>query len=168
LRTAATPSFLRAHSEGLNFGQIALIYALETFVYAGLSYPFGTLSDRFGRIRMLAIAWVLYALVYLGLAMVTGGWIWGLFALYGVYLAINDGVSKALISDVAPKEAKGRAMGTFYMVTGFATLLGSLSAGILWDHVSHAAPFFLGAALAVLAVLAVPLARRPMASPSNP
>lgn len=151
---------LRLHDSGYSYVAVSLAYALETFVYALISYPFGVLSDRIGRMPLLVGGWTLYALVYLGLALAGGIAFWPLLALYGVFLAANDGVGKALIADVAPKASRGTAMGLFYMVTGFATLLSSVVAGELWDHVSHAAPFLFGSAMAAIAVLLVPLARK--------
>ena len=131
---------LRLNDRGFDYGSVALAYALQTFVYAAASYPFGVLSDRIGRIPILVGGWLLYAAVYLAMAMVGGIALWPVMALYGIYLAANDGVGKALIADVAPKKARGTAMGLFYMVTGFATLFSSLIAGELWDHVGHASP----------------------------
>jgi predicted MFS family arabinose efflux permease len=39
------------------------------------------------------------------------------------------------------------------MIVGIAILPASLIAGFLWDHVSPAAPFWFGAALAALAAI---------------
>jgi predicted MFS family arabinose efflux permease len=39
------------------------------------------------------------------------------------------------------------------MITGLGTLAASVLAGQLWDHVSPAAPFLLGAVSAVLALM---------------
>ncbi len=59
---------------------------------------------------------------------------WPLMGLYGVYMALTDGVGKALIADHAPQESRGLAMGIFYATTGLTTLLASLLAGWIWDR----------------------------------
>ncbi|MGL1562931.1 MFS transporter, partial [Vibrio parahaemolyticus] len=78
------------------------------------------LSDRLGRIPLLIVGWTIYGLVYLGLALAPGVSFAWLLASYGVYLALNDAVGKALIADVAPRESRGTAMGLFAMIAGFA------------------------------------------------
>jgi MFS family permease len=85
--------------------------------------------------------------------------IWPAFAIYGLYMALTDGVGKALIADVAPKQHRGRAMGIFNLATGIATILSSVVAGVLWDRIGPSAPFWLGAGAAVVALLVLVIAR---------
>jgi LPXTG-motif cell wall-anchored protein len=77
--------------------------------------------------------------------------IWPLFVTYGVYIALTEGISKALIANVVPSEVRGTAIGLFYMVTGLLAVIASVVAGYLWDHVSQSAPFFVGAGMALIA-----------------
>jgi MFS family permease len=151
---------LRATSNGLNFGQAILAYILYNLTYTFMTYPSGSLSDRIGRWRLLGIGWLFYALVYAGFAVLSGNWIWLLFGLYGLYIGATDGVTKALVADLAPKNARGRAMGMFYTVTGIATLGASLIAGVLWQTVSPAATFWFGAGAALLAAALIPLTKK--------
>jgi MFS family permease len=74
-------------------------------------------------------------------------------------MALTDGVGKALIADVAPKEHRGRAMGIYYLGTGLTTIVSSVVAGVLWDRVSPSAPFWLGSIMAVVALLVLAIAR---------
>jgi len=154
---------LRAGQVGLAPWEIVLVYALYSFVYTIVSYPAGILSDRFGRWRVIAIGWIIYAGVYLGLAHAGATTVWPLLAVYGVYIALTDGVGKALIADHVPRERRGFAIGLFYMATGGTTLVSSVIAGVLWDRVGPAAPFWFGgiAALAALALLVVVRPWRP-------
>ncbi len=146
---------LRAKDLGFSHTEVALSYALFTFVYAILSYPLGALSDRVGRVPVLAAGWVAYALVYLGFASLGSSAVWPLMAIYGAYMSATDGVGKSLVSKVSPKSRKGAAMGVFGMVVGLCTLVGSVLAGVVWDSVGHAAPFYIGAALAAVSVAAL-------------
>ncbi len=151
---------LRAGDVGLDPLQVVLVYALFSFVYMALSYPAGILSDRFGRWRMIGIGWAIYAGVYCALAYANATSIWPLLGVYGIYIALTDGVGKALLADHAPRERRGFAIGLFYMATGATTLVSSVIAGMLWDRVGHDAPFWFGGITAAVA-LVVMVAMRP-------
>ena len=57
----------------------------------------GDLSDRFGRKRLIAAGWLVYALVYAGFAYAdTRGEVWLLFLIYGAYFGLVEGAEKAL------------------------------------------------------------------------
>ena len=67
---------------------------------------------------------------------------WGVFAVYGVYMAIADGNGRALLAEFSSGERRGTAFGAYHMVIGLAALPASIIAGLLYDHVSAAAPFW--------------------------
>ena len=151
---------LRASDLGYSPWAVVMVYALYNVTYAALSYPEGALSDRRGRWRIIALGWVIYAVVYAGFALLPAAHAWGmwpLMAVYGVSMALTDGAGKALIADHSPKERRGAAMGIFYALTGLTTLVASLIAGLLWDRSGPAAAFLIGSgfATAALVVLAV-------------
>lgn len=148
---------LRAGQVGLAPWEVVLVYALFSLVYTLVSYPAGVISDRFGRWQVIAAGWIIYAGVYLGLTQAGATGVWPLLAVYGVYIALTDGVGKALLADHVPRERRGFAIGLFYMATGATTLVSSVIAGVLWDRVGPASPFWFGgiAAVAALALLAV-------------
>lgn len=153
---------LRASELGYSPWAVVLTYALFNVTYAGLAYPIGVLSDRLGRWRIIAVGWAIYAGVYAALALLPKSQAWGLWplmAVYGVYMALTDGVGKALIADHAPQESRGAAMGLFYATTGLTTLGASLLAGLVWDRVGSEAALLLGAGFAILALLALGLVR---------
>ncbi len=150
---------LRAANVGLSPWEIVLLYALMSTVYMLGSYPAGVLSDRVGRWRMIGVGWVIYAVVYGALACTGAVAIWPLLALYGVQLAITDGVGKALLVDHIPRARRGFALGIFYMGQGLVTLASSVVAGLLWDRVDPAAPFWFGAGAAALAVMLLVIVR---------
>jgi MFS family permease len=163
---------LRAKELGLGATMVVLAYATYNVVYSGLSWPFGALSDRYRRELVLGAGLLVFGLVYLGFAVAPGDWaVWPLFAVYGAYIAATDGVARAWVADQVPGRAIGTAYGIFSAATGGALLLASVTAGLLWSHVSPAAPFVLGASGAALAfVLLLSSARRARAtrSPADP
>ncbi|MCR4394817.1 MAG: MFS transporter, partial [Dehalococcoidales bacterium] len=100
--------------------------------------------------------WLIYALVYLGFAVAGAPWhIWVLFAAYGVYYGMVEGVSRAFVADLVPVEKRGTAYGWYYGVLSIALLPASLIAGWMWEAISPAATFYLGAALALIAALGI-------------
>ena len=76
-----------------------------------------------------------------------------MFAGYGIYYGVAEGVARAFVADLVPEEKRGTAYGLYHGVVGFSLLPASIVAGWLWDAVNPAAPFYLGAGLAFLAML---------------
>jgi MFS family permease len=146
---------LRSKDIGLSTTLVVLAYVAYNIVYAGLSFPAGVVSDRIPRAWLLAGGYVVFAGVYGGFAFVDSSLaVWPLFATYGAYIALTDGVSKALIADLVPSDVRSTAMGLFQGVGGLMALVASVTAGILWDQVSPGAPFVLGASCAAVAAVA--------------
>ncbi len=56
----------------------------------------------------------------------------------------------SLVADAAPAALRGSAFGVFDLVTGLATLVGSLIARRLWAAIGPAASFLGGAAFTVI------------------
>lgn len=148
---------LRAQERGLSVLQTMLMMMTFAAVYTLLSSPLGKLSDKVGRRKLIIGGWLAYALVYLGFALADSGWhIWLLFGLYGIYYAATEGVAKALVADLIPEDQRGAAYGWFNAAIGITALPASLLAGILWQGLGAwsgfgaSAPFFFGAALALI------------------
>lgn len=149
---------LRARNLGMSDAAVVLTYALYNLSYALLSYPAGILSDRFGRWRVMALGWLIYAGVYAGFALIERKeYLWPLFLTYGVYMGLTQGVGRALIADFAPANARGTALGIFNFAGGMAALLSSLLAGLLWDAYGPATTFAFGSVTALLALALLPL-----------
>ncbi len=149
---------LRAQNLGVVLLVIPLVYALFNFVYASASIPLGSLSDRIGREKVILLGWAAYALAYLGFAKADAAWqVWALFAFYGLYYATTEGVAKAFVADMVSPERRGRAYGIYNTAVGLIALPASYIAGLLWDRISPAAPFYFGASFAIAACVALVL-----------
>lgn len=148
---------LRASDIGLSPLHILLMLIPLTLVYATTSYPFGRLSDRIGRKRVIIAGWGIYVLTYLGFALVSPTWhviyVILLFGIYGVYYGAAEGVTRAFVADMVPKEKRGTAYGLYHGSIGLSLLLASVTAGVLWEAVDPAATFFFGAAMAGMAMV---------------
>jgi MFS family permease len=143
---------LRAQNLGVTAALIPVLYVVFNLVYSGLSIPAGLVADRIGRRRMALIGYAVFALAYGGMALAGTAWAaWALMPLYGVYMGISDGNGRALLAELSPGERKATAFGVYHSVVGLMALPASLVAGVLWDRVSPAAPFWVGAGVAVLA-----------------
>ncbi len=145
---------LRARGLGMSVLAVLVAYLLYNVVYGLLSYPFGRLSDRVGRKRMLVAGYTFYGLVYIGFALTRKAeYVWLLFALYGVFSALNEGLEKALVADVAPVEHRATFIGLHSTLTGIGLLPASLLAGALWSLFGAPAPFWFGGVLGLLAAI---------------
>ncbi len=145
---------LRAKNLGMSVLAALSAYLLYNAVYSFLSYPFGRLSDRIGRKRLLIAGYAFYGLVYVGFALARRPEaVWILFALYGVFSALNEGLEKALVADVAPPEHRGTFVGLHSTLTGIGLLPASLLAGGLWSLFGAPAPFWFGGVLGLLAAI---------------
>ena len=158
---------LRASDLGLGLTAVILAYVVYNIAYTLLSFPAGLAADRFGQRPILAAGFLVFGLVYLGFAMTDGtGALWPLFAAYGLAMALTEGVARALISDAAPSERRGTFLGLYHTTIGLTAVVASVLAGVLWDQISPAAPFVIGAVtgLAAAALLFLVSIRRPTAN----
>ena len=145
---------LRAKNLGITLLEIPLVIALFNLVYAGAAVPFGSLSDKIGRVPTLIIGWAVFAISYAGFALATSSlMVWFLYAFYGMYYAVSQGVSKALLSDIVNPDHRGRAFGIYGMAVGLTTLPASFLAGILWDKFGAQVPFYFGASMSIIACI---------------
>jgi MFS family permease len=148
---------LRAQNIEAPLVQVVLMLVLFNVVYAVSSLPMGILSDKLGRRRVIAAGWLVYGLVYLGFALASQIWqAWVLFAIYGIYYGMVEGVGKAFVADLVSPEKRGTAYGLYNGVLSFALLPASVIAGALWS-ISPSATFYFGGALALLAMLGIVL-----------
>jgi MFS family permease len=145
---------LRAKNLGMSVLAALAAYLLYNVVYSILSYPAGRLSDRIGRKRLLVAGYAFYGIVYIGFALARGPEaVWILFAIYGAFSALNEGLEKALVADVSPPEHRGTFVGLHSTLTGVGLLPASLLAGGLWSLFGAPAPFWFGGALGLLAAV---------------
>ncbi|MCX5780249.1 MAG: MFS transporter [Firmicutes bacterium] len=166
---------LRAQYLGLSTTHTIFAYVVFNLVYSLLATSLGSWSDRIGPRRLLAAGFFLFALIYLffGINQSTT-WIWWLFALYGVYMSLTEGISKAYITRIASREVIATSFGAYQTIIGICTFFASLIAGLLWSRVNPGAPFIFGAILALIAgTIFVLLGRsqesgEPSSTPSRP
>jgi len=139
---------------GVNRVYIPFIYMIFNMVSVLLAIPIGKLSDKIGRERLIIPGFLIFALTFFLFGKCNSIPIFiGLFAMYGLYSALVDGSQKAMISDIVSKDLRGTGYGIYHAVLGITLLPASLIAGLLYDKVGSNAPFYFGAAMALMATV---------------
>lgn len=147
---------LRALQGGLPAAYTPLVLIGMNIVYALGAYPFGKLSDAVSHRALLA--WGLAVLIAADAVLACGNsltFITAGVALWGLHMAMTQGLLATMVAEAAPAELRGTAFGLFNLVSGLAMLLASTVAGVLWDQLGAPATFAAGgvfsfAALALL------------------
>jgi MFS family permease len=141
---------LLARERGHSAPTVIGLYILYNITYAFCAWPLGHLADRFGPRRMLILGFVVFAGVYGGVAVAHDRWVFGvLFALYGVYAAATEGVSKAWVSTLCAPNDTGAALGTLGGLSSLAAVGASAGAGLLWQWGGVSLPFGVAAVIAL-------------------
>ena len=81
--------------------------------------------------------------------------------LWGAHMALTQGIFSRMIADSAPEHLRATSFGAFWFVSGIATLLASLGAGMLWDRHGSEATFITSAAVAAAALAMLSLLQEP-------
>ena len=143
---------LKANSVGFSTASVILLYFVYNMTASVLSIPFGKLSDRIGRKKLLVPGYLVFSLCYLGFAFAANKAVMVLvFVMYGAYTSMIAGVERAFVAEISPPELKGTMLGLQSTVVGIALLPASIIAGVLWDGFGATAPFIFGAILSLIA-----------------
>jgi MFS family permease len=154
-------AILRAEDLGLALALSPMILVVMNAVSSVVTYPVGVLSDRIGRRGLLALGFGALIAAHLTLAAASGlAAVFAGAALWGLHLALSQGLLAALVADTAPAELRGTAFGLFNLASGAALLFASLTAGGLWAVIGPEATFLAAAGFAALGLAAFLLAAR--------
>ncbi len=123
----------------------------------------GWINDRIDRVKAMALAMLLAACGYTGVAFVPdplGVWMYPFGALLGIGQISAVSASQTLIGQESPPAYRGSVMGMFSMFGAAGILFISSVGGLVFDKLSPAAPFVLiGIANGVLCIAAVRIAK---------
>ncbi len=156
---------LRAEQGGLNLAWVPLVLIVMNFFYALGAYPCGALADQMSHRMLLAIGLVLLIGADLLLALDNRGpMLWGGIVLWGLHMAMTQGLLATMVADTAVLELRATAFGIFNLISGLAMLVASALAGLLWDLWGAPAAFLAGVFFSLLALLL--LIRRKSAHPA--
>lgn len=154
--TSVMTSFLIIMSKesGADATTAILLYLVFNIVYAGFSIPAGSMSDRVGRYPIILIGYASLFLMFIIASMCSNLWMaLAAFLLYGFAYALTQGVQKALVTDLAPCNLRGSALGLYNMSIGIAALPMAITGGVLWDIYGGWATFAFGAAVSSVGLI---------------
>jgi MFS family permease len=124
---------LKAYHVGVDAAFVPIMLVLMHLVYAVAAYPFGVLADHMDRRLQLGIGAAILVGADIVLAFAQVGWISVVgAALWGLQMAVTQGLLLASVGDAAPRELRGTAFGIYDLAVGLATLVASSAAGALW------------------------------------
>lgn len=147
---------LQIKDEGLSLIDTIFVYAMFNLVAALISYPAGSLSDKFGRKPFLLISFIIFLISYVGFAFVSNLFFMGiLFVFYGFFQGIFRSVGKALAADFVPENLRASSIGWYATTVGLSGMVASMVAGQLWDKINHEAVFIYGASFSILGIVAL-------------
>lgn len=145
---------LRANEGGLAPAWTPLVLIGMNVVYAACAYPFGKLADKLPHTQLLG--WGLGLLISADalLAASSSGLVfWAGVALWGLHMAMTQGLLAAMVAATAPADLRGTAYGFFNLLSGVAMLIASGLAGWLWQSFGATTTFVAGIAIAAVALL---------------
>lgn len=141
---------LKARETGLDDTAVIGVYIFYNLIYALFAFPAGILGDKLGIRLVLSCGLVVYAMVYFGMSMAGSSLaVVVLFFLYGVYGAATEGLSKAWISNITPREETATAIGTYSGLQSICAFLASSLTGAIWMVAGANAAFMTTAFMAL-------------------
>jgi MFS family permease len=143
---------LRAQGLGVTAALLPIIYFVYNITFALFSTPAGMVADKIGHRNTFMIGMLIFSGTYFLFSQMTSLLaIWILFAVYGFYSALTEGVGRAIVADLVEERWRATAYGIYGAFTGLALLPASFVFGILWDWFGPSASFRYGAILGFIA-----------------
>jgi len=124
---------LKVKQSGTTDTHVIGLYIFYNLIYALAAFPLGALADKVSLKTVFTSGLVLFAVVYLGMAVTANIYIYlALFFLYGLYAASTEGIAKAWISNITDKKDTATAIGSFAGFQSLAAMVASSLAGLIW------------------------------------
>lgn len=113
---------------GILFGSFMVTYML-------FAIPFGWLSDRYSRWRIIILGLLVWSLATWASGLATGFWSMLLFrCLVGVGEAAYGPAAPAILADMFPLRLRGKVIAIFYIAIPVGSAVGFLVAGYILEH----------------------------------
>jgi MFS family permease len=145
---------LRAQQGGLDLAWVPLVLIVMNIFFAMGAYPCGRLADQMSHRTLLAGGLALLIGADLMLALDNQGpLLWAGVILWGLHMAMTQGLLATMVASNAPAELRATAFGLFYLMSGLSMLVASALAGFLWDTWGASATFMAGIFFSLIALL---------------
>ena len=123
---------LRARELGFTFSGIIVLFIYFNVFAATLAWKAGPLSDKYGRRWFLAAGWLVYVVTYAGMAWAPDQMSFAImFAIYGAFYGLTEGVEKALVAQLLPADKRGLGFGALQMTLALVAIPANLVTGAL-------------------------------------
>lgn len=158
---------LKASDVGVDAAFVPLVLVIMHLVFSLAAYPFGILADHLDRRLQLGIGTIILIGADVVLANASTIWLTALgAALWGLQMAVTQGLLGATIADVAPERLRGTAFGIYDVAIGIGTFIASAGVGAIWMAGGPSLAFGFSACVAISAGLLLML--RPLPQTMNP
>ena len=151
----STVRVLYVHSHGGSLGIISAMASAFLIANFAFQYPWGWLSDRWGRRPVILIGLVMQAAIVFSYLLVTNPVLFVVLRLFeGIGAATVLPAARAAIADIVPEKSRGEAYGLFSAFFNAGFLLGPAIGGFL-AVIGYTWVFLLAAGLRLAAVVVV-------------
>jgi MFS family permease len=127
---------------GLSYVEFGMLMTVQRVTNIVLYVPLAALSDRMNRKPFVLLTFAFFALFPLVLVHVSGfaGAVFA-FVVAGMW-EVGEPARKALIVDLANPDARGRAIGIYYLARNLSVFPAGLVGGFLWARLGPTAVFY--------------------------
>jgi MFS family permease len=134
---------LRASSLGVSDAEIPLVYVVINAVTVVVALGCGILADKVGKLAVLLLSFVAFAVTSAAGILLIGAWVYGFIIafLFGIYLGASDTVQRAMIPDFTKPEFKGTAYAFYYVLVGLGSFAANSIFGYLWTSINYSVAF---------------------------
>ncbi len=140
-----------------NLGTILLCLVGMNITSTVIALPAGHMSDVWGRKRVIAAGWVVYAISYAAFGLASSMYtFFAAFVFYGAFYGLTESAEKAFVADlVGARQGRGLAYGIFAMAVGIMSLPASLGFGYMMRACGPTNSFLIAAGLAAFSAVAL-------------
>ena len=158
---------LRAKEIGFDFGAILSLFIIFNILAASVGWIAGQWSDRYGRMRFLLVGWLVYFACYLGMGLSTTRLGFAtVFAVYGAFYGLTDGVEKSLLSDLLPGKKRGMGYGAFQMTLAIVAIPANVMTGVIASRFGLSSALVVSAGFSIAGFLILLAMRSRLTPPS--
>ncbi len=129
--------FLLLRAKELQFTDFYVIgaYIIYNLSFMLISYPLGVISDKYGFKPVFIAGLLIFSIVYaiLGRGFANPYMLIGIFALYGIFGAVDEGMNKAWLTLHIPPEYKATGLGLHLTLSSLGFLVASVLTGMVWQ-----------------------------------
>ncbi len=140
---------------GATGAELQWIVDAYILAFAALLLTMGALGDRLGRAHLLKAGMLVFGAASLGAALAgSAEHLIAARVVMGIGAAMIMPATLAIITNVFPREERGKAIGMWGAMNGAGVALGPILGGVLIEHFDWSAIFLINIPIAVIAIVA--------------